>query len=1239
MSGPSRPSTTGSKARLTFPDRDGSTPGNSTDSNPPWVECSDRGGPSTNIISPVGGRDDVIRTKPKGAPCSANHRSGERWKRPNALRPLSRSFSGHVYSKKMTLGCTQPSSRGNMRARKIKSDQSRRRREAVRSMLPWWQNSLPDLPNTCAEDLSTAENTVQSPGHLREELCQRQGASWHGSLTTTARNGEQKQQQLPTKASDAISTPIGVDGDEGENTDQPTVDAAGGRTSRTSDVQGSFHPSRNHEDGLQHGTKPYNHYSNLFENPPPSIPTVDQYIFDDNIRYKAITKRGHTEAIPVETGGDGVLGIGQCGSVPWDAAFADTTQETDGDPSALLYADEDIDKLLSFFDNMGDVDKRVTLEEMISGFRKIRRKWAMVKAEQAGRVVLAKVVRLMDRAEMSLEDWFLFMDQSQNGRGDGKLTALELRSGLERLITYIARRECSCRAFKCDRMPNYGLPLRRDAAARADAAVADDDGAETTDVAQSEAQDRCVGGSREFHDAMGVSPGHANGSERGDGEAGDYGANFAIAATGAVVTRGGSDTLLPDEGSCRDGRFADCGGGGTAGSGRQREEEKGRKPSGPSSAVAGIQNEYSREQLNLRLDHRGRDQQAVREDGAARAVARGGGGGGGRKAEKQTIGPEEGGARSEGFTGDEVPAWTPERKGEGQEGENVKGTRRGSRKRTSTENFYAGRAVVCRGHALEGMVYLGQRRAYFQGLESQNFTSKEVSDLMRFIDTDVNFTLDIEEMRRAISRLRAKADDEEGARTSEAGHLLQVLEEHMHRTGARFTDVFFLLDRNRNGHIEKAELRKLFQQLSREPARRKDRARAKAELAEERKRQMELREAEAREAAEKLEVYKKAGAYPVLKRVEVWQTRTGKRLADGFQAGGGERGSGNRGLDVDELTAFMHNLNLDLSPAEAMLVRERVITRHRQDGTVEIKEVVAAVRDIRRYETVIKAAQKHGIVVNGSGGGRKQPAGEHTAGESAAYGGVRGAGYGGVSGAAFGGGVDACAPCVELCAGRNVRTHGRRQGKPLSDGPFVFRPPLEVITHGRARSAPARGRQLPRGATSTDRRPVTAASPGADAAFPRGSRGGGPVRRSGGGRSPPSLSRRTNAAGQGTARPARGIGSADAPVTPSGLGGVASREDGGDGAFDGDPGGVGGTMARAPARKAATAASVPAEPTPPWMTGLRDGLDDCGGWWPAARNAAEDGARLDIFTGSVLDGRWLHSLDSRLGATMRATRR
>lgn len=55
--------------------------------------------------------------------------------------------------------------------------------------------------------------------------------------------------------------------------------------------------------------------------------------------------------------------------------------------------------------------------------------------------------------------------------------------------------------------------------------------------------------------------------------------------------------------------------------------------------------------------------------------------------------------------------------------------------------------------------------------------------------------------------------------------------------------------------------------------------------------------------------------------------------------------------------------------------------------------------------------------------------------------------------------------------------------------------------------------------------------------------------------------------------------------------------------------------------------------------GVRERLAGGAGWWRGALNAVEDGARLDIYTGSVLDGRWLDSLDSRLSATIRGTRR
>lgn len=63
------------------------------------------------------------------------------------------------------------------------------------------------------------------------------------------------------------------------------------------------------------------------------------------------------------------------------------------------------------------------------------------------------------------------------------------------------------------------------------------------------------------------------------------------------------------------------------------------------------------------------------------------------------------------------------------------------------------------------------------------------------------------------------------------------------------------------------------------------------------------------------------------------------------------------------------------------------------------------------------------------------------------------------------------------------------------------------------------------------------------------------------------------------------------------------------------------------------------DPLPLWALGLAEELENESGWWPEALDAVEDGARLNIYSGSVLDGRWLDSLDCRLSSTMRAMRR
>ncbi|CAN0278675.1 unnamed protein product, partial [Ectocarpus sp. 8 AP-2014] len=459
----SRPATTGASSRL---ERNSSNDVNRTRDGlvnlaPSLGHYCSRG--HSSLAVPVaGGHDqsDGGSGKSRTVPSSEQHGGGQdggrlRSKHQVSLRPLSRRQPGYVYSKKMTLGCTpSPASRKAL-ARKRRTPAATDAGggvPAVRSMLPWWQNIY----------TLVRQANVNAPGQATGLESQDPNVILRGTPTGGAVGGEQtsphQQRVSPTPPQSKHICDVGG-GDSNEQ--QQSISDKIERSSLSPNGVDAI-PSSQRNDGGQHVEKAYAHYSNLFENPPPTMPTVDQYIFEDSITYGAITKRGQRKALPLNIASGGALGIGQPGGdsskgVAFVGAGGVDT-ESYVDPSALLFADEDIDKLLKFFDKAGRGDDKVTLEEMISGFRKIRRKWATVKAERAGRAVLAKVVRLMRRAGMSLEEWFNFMDISQNGHGDGKLTALELRVGFERLATHIARRECCCRAFKCNRIPNYGLP-------------------------------------------------------------------------------------------------------------------------------------------------------------------------------------------------------------------------------------------------------------------------------------------------------------------------------------------------------------------------------------------------------------------------------------------------------------------------------------------------------------------------------------------------------------------------------------------------------------------------------------------------------------------------------------------------------------------------------------------------------------------------------------------------------------
>lgn len=292
-------------------------------------------------------------------------------------------------------------------------------------------------------------------------------------------------------------------------------------------------------------------------------------------------------------------------------------------------------------------------------------------------------------------------------------------------------------------MPNYGLPPRDDAAEVDATAAEDGDSTGTVRSARNETQDGFADNDGEAYDARQVSPADGNSSREGGRAADSYGENVALSATGAALVRGAITTVLLDESSSGEKRCADGDQEGGAGSGKQREGKEGWKTIDRISGVAGTQRPCSRERRNCQPDHHRHLQQAVREDSTVRAVAHDSVGLGGAKAgcsesgvvphgslgskdnsysdgegvdtqtarseKEQTSGIEEGDTECTGGAGAETAIWTERRKGEGAEGEDKKGAWTGSRKRLSTDALNAGRAVVCRGHALEGMVYLGQR--------------------------------------------------------------------------------------------------------------------------------------------------------------------------------------------------------------------------------------------------------------------------------------------------------------------------------------------------------------------------------------------------------------------------------------------------------------------------------------------------------------------------------------------------
>ena len=254
--------------------------------------------------------------------CVGDGRVGDpRSKAQGQLRPILRSQPGYVYSKKMTLGCNLRASSGKRRAKKkgtIASVGSNGGASAVRSLLPWWQHTA-----------STIGSDVKKGGSPYAKLRQEDEGGHDGVAAVT----ELSSSPQPTGRA-TLKSPV-------DDTEYSTS----GRTALNPRAIDTAAYSTLNEKGRQQETEEYTHYANLFENPPPSIPEVDQYVFNDNVMYEALTKRGHSKALPLSPSGAGMLGMEGCGNASWSITADREELQAYVDPSTLLYADEDIDKV------------------------------------------------------------------------------------------------------------------------------------------------------------------------------------------------------------------------------------------------------------------------------------------------------------------------------------------------------------------------------------------------------------------------------------------------------------------------------------------------------------------------------------------------------------------------------------------------------------------------------------------------------------------------------------------------------------------------------------------------------------------------------------------------------------------------------------------------------------------------------------------------------------------------------
>lgn len=325
--------------------------------------------------------------------------------------------------------------------------------------------------------------------------------------------------------------------------------------------------------------------------------------------------------------------------------------------------------------------------------------------------------------------------------------------GFERLATHIARRECCCRAFKCNRIPNYGLPPLT--GPQIDPAG---DGLETANGTSINCRSSSIGVARDLSivgraEKQGTGSSHAqehghqasavrrkNRHHEGFEETDPTQHNHGSHNQGCATIDGDTNSSITLDGSPHPKEKREprrTGGGGERGQqgeseplgGSAQGDAGGGSPGNPvpkghyppeGTRGAGLYSDS--DSVDARRLSQGMNVLPGSPRGGGDVGGGGDFGGGGGRSNTIAIRPvEEYGYEIDHSEGDLIPAGAKERTSAGQEqscgagdqggqAENDKEEGAQSRTRTSSIDILnAGRAIACREHALDGMMYLGQR--------------------------------------------------------------------------------------------------------------------------------------------------------------------------------------------------------------------------------------------------------------------------------------------------------------------------------------------------------------------------------------------------------------------------------------------------------------------------------------------------------------------------------------------------